>query len=214
MKIIIKYLVNNNLLDTLNRDKNKQSCNIKFLSQIQDKINKNIIKSLYYQGILTHYWLFMYKSIIYNHKKYASGIFSYRFAKYHFQKTDKKYIYFDIYNEKYRVKTYGYILIFTETDKMFSIEIARENNLKNIQKYIYSPCMIIKEFRNLFKKYFKTEFKYSMFPTTLSYNKRIQYYYEQKTELFDKFIDEYKNKYSNLIKNYILENNEDIIKII
>ncbi len=150
----MKYLMNHNLLDTLNRDKNEQSCNIKFLSTIQDKINKNIIKSLYYQGILTHYWLFMHKSITYNHKKYASGIFCYRFAKYHFQKTDKKYIYFDIGSERYRVKTHGYKLVFIETDKMFSIEIARENNYKNIQNNTYSPCMIIKEFRNLFKKIF------------------------------------------------------------
>ncbi len=35
-----------------------------------------------------------------------------------------------------------------------------------------------------------------MFPTILSYNKRIQYYYEQPTGVFNKFIDENKDKYS------------------
>ncbi len=210
MKIVNKYLLNNHSPDTLKK-KTKYLYNIKnifSLPEDKNNIKDKIIKSLYYQGILTHYWLFMEKSITYNHKIYSSVTFSYRFAKYHFEKTHEKYLYFKIKNIEYRVKTYGYKLVFTEIDKMFSLELAYEKKIKDDPKFFYSPCMIIKEFRNLFKKYFGIIYKYNIYPDTLSYNRRCEYYYNQNESMFKNFIDEYKNKYSDILVNYIIENDK------
>lgn len=157
----------------------------------------NIIKSLYYQGILTHYWLFT-KGISYNLNKEQ---FEDHFAEYQIEKTEKEYIIININNTNYIIKTYGYKLIFKDLQKM--------NNIYNI-KNAYSPCVVIHLFRCLFEQYFDIKFKYMLFPKLTYYHKRIRYYRKKGGEEFKKFMDEYNMKYEEMMNRSILEIDETI----
>lgn len=200
-KVVLNLLQENDCPDTLKQD-GQTKLNIKILFLHDDIKTCYIKKSLYYQGILTHYWLFM-KGVIYNYQECSGkGLFTYRFAKYHFEKTKKKYIHININDTEYIIKTFGYKLILTDAKKMKRIESSK--------RILFPPCQIIRGYRNLLKKYLNMTFKYMMFPNLSSYELRVEYYREKGGEELKRFINEYKMKYEEIIKRYILETDETI----
>jgi hypothetical protein len=81
---------------------------------IKNDIFSEIIKSLFYQGILTLLWLYMKKSIIH---------FDINTNNFFVEKTDETHFNINIHKHKFSIPLYGYYLIIADFGHSNSIEL-------------------------------------------------------------------------------------------
>jgi hypothetical protein len=207
-----KYLKHeNNIPRTLKKIKNKQKIGLKCLKYYFNNIPHNrkkymnrLCKSFYYQIVLTYVWLFMKKSILYN---------SFCFF---ITKTNHRHILFNINNETFVVKTYGYIIHFSNRNCMTSCELAKFFGHKINKDYreigIDIPFLYIERLQ----KYLCSSFDMQIDTTPLPYynninTKLIFLYTNDSYEIFNEYLEKYKTKYFTTIKSFVLENKRTFV---
>jgi len=173
-------------------------------------LNIQIIKSLFYQGILTLLWLYMKKSIIH---------FDINTNNFFVEKTDETHFNIVIHKQKFSIPLYGYYLIIADFGHSNSIELFEpiESQLKtNLKSYRMHPFDDINNFIRIFRKYL-IHYNITLDDLNMDFNKcnqtiinktkkeyinMIKSYYE-KTD-FKVNVDIFKNKFFEIIHKYIL----------
>ena len=124
--------------------KNLKSKNI----DIQLKIN--ILNSLFYQGLITLYWLYMIKGIVHG---------DITLDNFFVQRTNNEYFNININNVSYKIKLFGYYLVISDFGHAHSVEFTVFNTnpykVSILLLYnIYNPLNDITDFVKLFKTKF------------------------------------------------------------
>ena len=167
------------------------------IKKIDDQTKINILYSLFQQGLVTLFWLYMKKGII--HSDINSNNF---FVK----KTKKEILTIDINDMSYNIKLVGYYLVIADFGYAKSIELIPFNKNPNreslsILSTIYNPLNDIIDFIKLFKN------------KLLNYevhNIKINNYFLSMEDVDYNL----RNSYKIMIKSYIGNNNlEDNIKL-
>lgn len=98
---------------------------IPILYSFNEQTTNNIIKSLFYQGLLTLIWLYMNKGI--SHNDISADNFL-------IKKTEDEYFEINIYNQSFKVKLYGYYLVLSDFGHASSIELSDYDKYPNVIK--------------------------------------------------------------------------------
>jgi hypothetical protein len=160
----------------------------------------NILNSLFQQGLLTVYWLYMKKGIIHN---------DYSTDNFFIQKTRKPYIKLD----KFKVKLYGYYLVLGDFGYAKSMELTEftdyPEKIASILRNELSPFSTINEYVSLFMDIFKNfnidKLEFNEIPSIQIYNlyKELIKIYITGNENFITKLTEFKIQFSNYMKqNY------------
>lgn len=165
-----------------------------FLEIIKNKnidiqIKINIITSLFLQGILSIYWLYMDKGIVHNDINYNNFLV---------KKTKKLKLSIEINNKIYKIDLYGYYLVIADFGFARTIEL---DNYKNYPQKIISlmlnelnPMDDIQLFIGLFRKRFLNN--YSI------HNIKIN------NSIFN--IGDIRTSFKDMIKSYVKDDKDDI----
>jgi hypothetical protein len=167
------------------------------LESIDNQLKINIFYSLFQQGLITLYWLYMKKSIIHN---------DITFDNFFIKKTKKDELHINIDNFSYKIKLFGYYLVIGDFGYANSIELINfdnnpEKKLLSVLSQVFNPLFDINNFIKMFKRKF------------LNYNvhniKINNYILSTEDEDYD-----LRSAYKKMIKSYISYNNqlEDDIK--
>jgi len=162
------------------------------LKNIDTQLKINILYSLFQQGLITIYWLYIKKSII--HHDISNDNF---FVK----KTKKNNLKININDTIYNIKLYGYYLVISDFGYANSIELIKfdknpEKKILTVLSQELNPLSDIKDLISIFKKAF------------LNYNInniKINNY----TLLSTNGDYDLRNSYKTMIKYYI-SNNKDL----
>ena len=181
------------------------------LQNIDIQLKINILNSLFQQGLITLYWLYMKKSIIH------SDINSDNFFV---QKTKKDDLNIDINETVYNIKLFGYYLVIGDFGYAKSIELIPfsknpDKGSLSVLSDIFNPLYDINNFIKLFKikflNYNVHNIKinnYNLSMNDLDYNLRNSYktmlksYISNDIELNNN-IKLFKNLFSNYMNKYI-----------
>jgi hypothetical protein len=167
------------------------------IKKIDDQTKINILYSLFKQGLVTLFLLYMKKSIIHN------DINSNNF---YVKKTKKELLTININDMSYNIKLVGYYLVIADFGYAKSIELIPYNKNPNrealsILSQIYNPLNDIVEFIKLFKNKL---FNYEVHNIKIN-----NYFLSMEDEDYN-----LRNSYKIMIKSYIGNNNlEDNIKL-
>ena len=162
------------------------------LKNIDTQLKINILYSLFQQGLITIYWLYIKKSII-HHDISNDNFFV--------QKTKKNNLKININDTIYNIKLYGYYLVISDFGYANSIELIKfdknpEKKILTVLSQELNPLSDIKDLISIFKKAF------------LNYNInniKINNY----TLLSTNGDYDLRNSYKTMIKSYI-SNNKDL----
>jgi len=181
------------------------------LQNIDIQLKINILNSLFQQGLITLYWLYMKKSIIH------SDINSDNFFV---QKTKKDNLNIDINEIVYNIKLFGYYLVIGDFGYAKSIELIPfsknpDKGSLSVLSDIFNPLYDINNFIKLFKMKFLNYNvhnikinNYNLSINNLDYNLRNSYktmlksYISNDIELNNN-IKLFKNLFSNYMNRYI-----------
>lgn len=185
-----KYKMKKKLFEIMKTYDNSLSNFIDELKNIDSELKISIINSLFQQGIITIYWLYMNKGII--HGDINSNNFF-------IQKTTKENLNININEIKYSIKLFGYYLVLGDFGYAKSIELIsfdKNPDKKDLTRLsnIFNPLSEIKDFISLFKKIY------------LDYNVNVKISNYKLLNCDGDF--ELRTSYKTMIKSYISKNNE------
>jgi len=160
------------------------------IKNIDSDLKISIINSLFQQGIITIYWLYMNKGII--HGDINSNNFF-------IQKTSKENLNITINEIKYSIKLFGYYLVLGDFGYGKSIELIsfdKNPDKKDLTRLsnIFNPLSEIKDFISLFKKIY------------LDYNVNVKISNYKLLNCDGDY--ELRTSYKTMIKSYISKNDE------
>ena len=183
----------------------------KFLDNLERENKTDIIKSLYYQGVLTLLWMYVKKGIL--HKDLSLD-------NYFVEKTDNKYFEIMIKNNQYKVKLYGYYLVLADFGYSRSLELSEADKYPDSLNSVFgsgdmNPYYEILNFINIFKRYMNIDTNEYILKTgvynvknnisiTSQYKALIKSYI--LNENFNENLKKFKKKYFKFINNKILKN--------
>jgi len=216
MKLSENYNMKTRLIDIMKTYKITLNDFIQKLLKDNPKNKDNILKSFYYQAIITLYWLYMKKGIV--HKDINLDNFF-------VEKTNDKNLEITIGLNTYNIKLYGYYLVLADFGHARSLELFDASDYPNNLSISFgsgdmNPYYEILTIINIFKKYIKLNYdeyilklgmfnhNYSMFINT-NYKKLLKSYikskdYKDNMKIFKKTLSEFKEDYSRFINEKIL----------
>ena len=155
-------------------------------------INIKILKSLFYQGILTLLWLYIIKGIIH---------FDINSNNFFIEKTDDIEFNIEINNIIYKVPLYGYYLILGDFGYATSIELLKPIDYDYkinliLVSYIMHPYDDLNNFIRIFRKYF------------LNYNIHLLNLDINLVKCNMSIINKTKTEYKNMIISYYNQSND------
>jgi hypothetical protein len=179
---------------------------------IDVQIKINILYSLFEQGLLTIYWLYIKKSIIHSTVSYDNLFF---------QKTNKTILKININDTTYNIKLFGYYLVIGDFGYANSIELIgfNENPEKKLLSVLSQTFNTLTDINN-FIKLFKIKFlNYNVhnikvndyllsindidYNLRTSYKKMIKSYISNNENLYNN-IKIFKNLFGEYMTKYIL----------
>jgi hypothetical protein len=181
------------------------------LESIDNQLKINIFYSLFQQGLITLYWLYMKKSIIHN---------DITFDNFFIQKTKKDELHINIDNFSYKIKLFGYYLVIGDFGYANSIELINfdnnpEKKLLSVLSQVFNPLFDINNFIKMFKRKFLNynvhNIKINNYILSMededydlrgAYKKMIKSYISYNDQLEDD-IKEFKKLFSNYMNQYI-----------
>ena len=175
-----------------------------FLHKLESYDNKiNILRSLFQQGLLTVYWLYMEKGIIHN---------DYSIDNFFIQKTNKSFI--RIRNKK--IELFGYYLVLGDFGYAKSMEFVDykkyPEKIASIVRNELNPFTSIIEyislFMDIFQKFEIERLEFNETPNIQIYNlyKELIKLYITNDEHFHVKLDEFKIHFSNYMETNYFEN--------
>ena len=181
------------------------------LENIDIQLKINILYSLFEQGLLTIYWLYMKKSIIHGDISYDN---------FFVQKTNRTDLEININDTIYNIKLFGYYLVIGDFGYANSIELISfienpEKKLLSVLSQTFNPLNDIKDFISLFKKdflnYNVNNIKinnYTLLSTNGDYDLRTSYKtmiksYISNNENLENNIKIFKNLFTKYMNKYI-----------
>ena len=181
------------------------------LESIDNQLKINIFYSLFQQGLITLYWLYMKKSIIHN---------DITFDNFFIKKTKKDELHINIDNLSYKIKLFGYYLVIGDFGYANSIELINfdnnpEKKLLSVLSQVFNPLFDINNFIKMFKRKFLNynvhNIKINNYILSMededydlrgAYKKMIKSYISYNDQLEDD-IKEFKKLFSNYMNQYI-----------
>jgi hypothetical protein len=181
------------------------------LESIDNQLKINIFYSLFQQGLITLYWLYMKKSIIHN---------DITFDNFFIKKTKKDELHINIDNFSYKIKLFGYYLVIGDFGYANSIELINfdnnpEKKLLSVLSQVFNPLFDINNFIKMFKRKFLNYNVHNIkinnyilstededYDLRCAYKKMIKSYISYNDQLEDD-IKEFKKLFSNYMNQYI-----------
>ena len=217
MKLSENYNMRSRLIDIMKTYKITLNDFIKEILKKNPKNKDNILKSFYYQAIITLYWLYMKKGIV--HKDLSLDNFF-------IEETNDKNLEITIGENTYNIKLYGYYLILDDFGHARSLELFDASEYPNNLSISFgsddmNPYYEILTIINIFKKYIKLNFdeyilKLGMFNHNYSmiinkdYRELLKSYikskdYKSDMKIFKNTLQKFKDNYSVFITDKILK---------
>jgi hypothetical protein len=217
MKLSEKYNMKTRLIDIMKTYKITLNKFIEIILKDNRKNKDNILKSFYYQAIITLYLLYMKKGIV--HKDI-------NLDNYFVEKTNDKNLEITIGENTYNIKLYGYYLVLADFGHARSFELVDIIEYpKNVNSFIGStdmnPYYELLEIINIFKKYIKintsdvvikTGFFSSKYNIEISDEYKILLKSYMKYKNFKNEIKQFKTILKKFKENYSIFINENLLK--
>ena len=217
MKLSEKYNMKTRLIDIMKTYKITLNKFIEIILKDNRKNKDNILKSFYYQAIITLYLLYMKKGIV--HKDI-------NLDNYFVEKTNDKNLEITIGENTYNIKLYGYYLVLADFGHARSFELVDIIEYpKNVNSFIGStdmnPYYELLEIINIFKKYIKINTSNVVIKTgffSSKYNIQISDEYKillksyMKYKNFKNEIKQFKTILKKFKENYSIFINENLLK--